>query len=103
MVYFDKCFTNSLLCLQIGTGFKDEDLEKHHSFLKDHVIEKPKNYYRFNHGMEPDHWFDTVQVWEVKAADLSISPIHTAASGLVSLILVSEKVQQGFYKILKSL
>lgn len=24
----------SFLLLQIGTGFKDEDLEQHHSFLK---------------------------------------------------------------------
>ena len=31
---------------QIGTGFKDEDLERHHTFLKEHVIEKPKSYYR---------------------------------------------------------
>ncbi|XP_069493641.1 DNA ligase 1 [Ambystoma mexicanum] len=68
---------------KIGTGFTEEDLEKHHTFLKDHVIEKPRSYYRWDSATEPDHWFDAVQVWEVKCADLSISPVHKAALGLV--------------------
>jgi len=69
--------------LQIGTGFSDSDLEQHTSFLREHVITKAKPYYRYDIQLEPDLWFDAVQVWEVKAADLSISPVHCAAAGLV--------------------
>ncbi|XP_053307437.1 DNA ligase 1 isoform X2 [Spea bombifrons] len=68
---------------KIGTGFTDEDLEKHYNFLKDHVIESPRSYYRWDGCMQPDHWFHPVQVWEVKCADLSVSPVHKAALGLV--------------------
>lgn len=31
----------------------------------------------------PDVWFDAKVVWEVKAADLSVSPVYTAGNGLV--------------------
>lgn len=68
---------------KIGTGFTDDDLEKHYTFFKSHVTDKPKSYYAWDSAHEPDHWFEPVQVWEIKAADLSISPTHKAAQGLV--------------------
>ncbi|PNF25916.1 DNA ligase 1 [Cryptotermes secundus] len=70
------------LC-RIGTGFSDEDLQKHTEFFKQHVIAQPRPYYRYDSQHEPDHWFDVVQVWEIKCADLSLSPVHRAAVGIV--------------------
>lgn len=68
---------------KLGTGFKDEDLEKHTTFLKEHVIEKPKSYYVYDETLKPDVWFEAVQVWEIKCADLSLSPVHRAAIGVL--------------------
>lgn len=68
---------------KIGTGFTDEDLQTHSEFLGKHVTNAAKSYYRYDPSLEPDHWFEPVQVWEVKCADLSLSPIHRAAIGIV--------------------
>lgn len=67
---------------------KDEDLATFSDFFKDLVIQQAKPYYQYDPALVPDHWFEPVQVWEVKAADLSISPAHKAAAGLVSFLLL---------------
>uniref|UniRef100_A0AAV2JQM9 DNA ligase n=1 Tax=Knipowitschia caucasica TaxID=637954 RepID=A0AAV2JQM9_KNICA len=68
---------------KIGTGFKEEDLEQHYKFLKEHILQAPRAYYRVDSSAEPDVWLDAVQVWEVKCADLSLSPVYKAGLGLV--------------------
>lgn len=68
---------------QIGTGFSEEALAKHTESLKQLIIPKAKPYYRYDTSHEPDFWFDAVQVWEVKCADLSLSPIYYSGIGLV--------------------
>ena len=68
---------------KIGTGFSEADLESQAAFFKNHTIPAPKPYYRVTDTIRPDVWFEPVQVWEVKAADFSLSPVYTAAWGLV--------------------
>lgn len=68
---------------KIGTGFSETILEQCSASLRDKVISKPRPYYRYGETMNPDVWFEPTEVWEVKAADLSISPVHRAASGVV--------------------
>ncbi|RUP27163.1 ATP-dependent DNA ligase, partial [Jimgerdemannia flammicorona] len=68
---------------KIGTGFSEQALQQHYGFFKDHVIDCPKRYYVFGEGTKPDVWLEPVQVWEVLAADLSISPKYQAAVGHV--------------------
>lgn len=66
---------------KIGTGFKEEMLEEITKLLKPTVIEKKPAYYKA--ADTPDVWLQESFVWEIKAADLSISPVHCAARGLV--------------------
>lgn len=64
-------------------GFTDESLQTHAEFFKNHVVPSKKSYVCCDSILEPDEWFEPVQVWEIKCADLSISPIHKAAIGIV--------------------
>ena len=61
-MYFELTLFYPLAVSQIGTGFTDELLDKHHQFFKDHVISQPKAYYRYDDSLTPDHWFEAVQV-----------------------------------------
>lgn len=71
-------------CCKAGTGYSDEDLKKHYEYFKDKVISAPEGNvtYKDVPSIKPDVWFEVSQVWEIKAADLSISPVHCAAQGI---------------------
>lgn len=48
------------------------------------MLPTPRSYVRADGAVAPDHWLEPRIVWEVKCADLSLSPIYPAARGLVS-------------------
>ena len=68
---------------KIGTGFSEVVLEELSDAVQPFVVDGPRSYYQVSDAMKPDVWFEPKHVWEVKAADLSISPVHKAAAGLV--------------------
>ena len=68
---------------KIGTGFSEELLKDLAGSMGQNVIPSAKGYYNYPESLVPDVWFEPKVVWEVKAADLSISPIYKAAIGLV--------------------
>ncbi|KAL8664998.1 MAG: hypothetical protein Q9202_002554 [Teloschistes flavicans] len=66
----------------IGTGFSEAILEEFHSTLSEITIEKPKPFYSHSSVSkdQPDVWFEPRVVWEVRAADLTLSPRYKAAA-----------------------
>jgi len=67
---------------KIGTGFSEEALQAHYETLKPLELTKVRGDIKIG-GAKPDVWFEPTIVWEVLTADLSLSPIYTAAQGLV--------------------
>ena len=86
--YNDEDETYQTTC-KIGTGFSDVQLTEFTKYFNEEdrqVTKRPSDYQvheKFDTGPNaPDVWFKPSVVWEVKAADLSISPVHTSAFGV---------------------
>ncbi|KIY71586.1 ATP-dependent DNA ligase [Cylindrobasidium torrendii FP15055 ss-10] len=67
---------------KIGTGFSEEILQQFYDLLKPLELTKVRGDVKVG-GAKPDVWFEPKTVWEVLTADLSLSPVYTAAQGLV--------------------
>ncbi|KAL9086150.1 MAG: hypothetical protein Q9159_004330 [Coniocarpon cinnabarinum] len=69
----------------IGTGFSEAILEELHTQLDEIKIDKPKPFYAHSGGNkdQPDVWFEPKYVWEVKSADLTLSPRYQAAMEII--------------------
>ncbi|GAA5993417.1 hypothetical protein JCM11641_005977 [Rhodosporidiobolus odoratus] len=76
--------TYQMVC-KIGTGFSDEALKSHWETLHPLELQQKKAYYDTGDiptNKLPNVFFEAKVVWEVLAADLSLSPIYPAAKGL---------------------
>uniref|UniRef100_M4CJ01 ATP-dependent DNA ligase family profile domain-containing protein n=1 Tax=Brassica campestris TaxID=3711 RepID=M4CJ01_BRACM len=67
---------------RVMSGFSDAFyVEMKEFYSEDKILAKKPPYYRT--GETPDMWFPAEVVWEIKGADLTVSPVHSAALGLV--------------------
>lgn len=66
---------------KVGSGFKDEDLDRLPELLKPYI--RDRKHPRVVAEMEPDVWVDPALVAEVIGAELTLSPIHTCARGVI--------------------
>jgi DNA ligase-1 len=66
---------------KVGSGFKDEDLDKLQDMLRPYI--RDRKHPRVVAEMEPDVWVEPVFVAEVIGSELTLSPIHTCAKGVI--------------------
>ena len=66
---------------KVGSGFTDEDLENLPKILEEYKIEHPHP--RVVTKMEPDYWFVPAKVIEIIGDELTLSPVHTCAWGVI--------------------
>jgi DNA ligase-1 len=64
-----------------GTGFTDEDLAKLPKMLQKHLISH--RHPRADSVLEADVWFEPMLVLEILGAEITLSPIHTCAVGVI--------------------
>lgn len=79
-VYNSKEDTFDTLC-KLGSGFTDEDLQILPKTLNPYLVKQ--KHPRVNSLMEPDAWFVPALVLEVAADEITLSPLHTCARGVM--------------------
>ncbi len=82
---------------KIGTGFSEEALAAHYAALQSLETDKARGDIKVG-GAKPDVWFEPKVVWEVLTADLSLSPVYTAAQGLVGAICETRFISDSLSK-----
>jgi DNA ligase-1 len=78
--YNDDEDTFPSIC-KVGTGFTDENLDQFYQILSNKVILKKNP--RIKSEMEADVWFEPELVIEIVASEITLSPIHKTALGMI--------------------
>ncbi|CAG8632395.1 373_t:CDS:10, partial [Ambispora leptoticha] len=68
------------------SGFSDEfykEMKQRYSHENGNLLETKKWYYDVDEGIRPEVWFEPQEVWEIRGADITISPVYKAACGKV--------------------
>ncbi len=81
MAVFDEETGEYCTVCKLGTGFDDAFLDSMPDMLDEYISEERPR--MVDADMIPDVWFLPTVVLEVVAAEISLSPIHTAAKGIV--------------------
>jgi len=66
---------------KVGSGFTDEDLENLPKILEKYKVEH--RHPRVISKLEPDFWFVPAKVIEIIGDELTLSPVHTCAWGVI--------------------
>ncbi|XP_071684444.1 DNA ligase 6 isoform X6 [Lolium perenne] len=67
---------------RVMSGFSDDFYKEMKEFYSnERILPKKPVYYKTDE--QPDLWFTAEQVWEIRGADLTLSPVHHAAIGIV--------------------
>jgi DNA ligase-1 len=77
MATYDQASDGFETVCKLGSGFDDETLAKLPALLQGHRSQE--RHPRVRSKMEADFWFEPAVVLEVLGAEITVSPIHTAA------------------------
>jgi DNA ligase-1 len=81
MAAYDKPTDTFKTVCKLGTGFTDELLASFAGRFGPHRLEH--RHARVDSTMEADAWFEPTSVMEVLGSEITLSPVHTAAKGVV--------------------
>lgn len=80
MASYNKLTNELETVCKLGTGFTEDQLKEYSSDLQEYIINSPPSNLVYRElTIKPDIWFQPKMLFEIEAADLTISPSHTCS------------------------